>query len=81
MIGYYVCLTSGNLRFEECGEKRFELYVSVYLKGRLRLIPLLERKIGVNICCLTVTPEMIKQHMITLLMTLHFAYMHINVST
>lgn len=70
-----MCLTSDNLRFEECGEKRFgsvilkeaELYVSVYLKGRLRLISLLERKIGGNICCLTVTPEMIKQHLVTLL--------------
>ena len=46
-----MCLTSGNLRFEECGERRFgrvilkeaELYVSVYLKGRLRLVSLLER--------------------------------------
>lgn len=74
-MGYYVCLTSGNLRFEGCGERRFgsvilkeaELYVSVYLKGRLRLVSLLERKIGGNICCLTVTPEIIKQYMITLL--------------
>ena len=58
-----MCLTSGNLRFEECGERRFgsvilkeaELYVSVYLKGRLRLGSLLERKIGGNICCLTLS--------------------------
>lgn len=70
-----MCLTSGNLRFEECGERRFgsvilkeaELFVSVYLKGRLRFVSLLERKIGGNICCLTVTSEIIKQYMTTLL--------------
>ena len=58
-----MCLTSGNLRFEEYGERRFgsvilkeaELYVSVYLKGRLRLGSLLERKIGGNIFFLTLS--------------------------
>ena len=43
------------------------LEVSVHLKGRLRLISLLERKIGGNICCLTDTPDITKQYMITLI--------------
>ena len=68
-------LTSGNLRFEKCGERRLgsvilkeaELYVSVYLKGRLKLVSLLELKIGGNICCLPLTPEIVKQYMVTLL--------------